>query len=156
MNMRKQRRWARIPMAFLTILALTLLLMGCGDSGKDASADNDTSKAVTEEAAAAETEAAEQNEAAGGTETEAGSEIIEETEENVIATGYIAGPLGEVDILDSPDVVESGVVCRVNNDEMVEIIGEFYNQYDEVDFWRIRLASGEEGYLRKQYIQLSE
>lgn len=151
----KERKTAKNTITLLLILAFTMLAAGCGDKENNVSADKDVSGEATE-VIVEETETEEDTQAAETDEiaetTEAATEEVTE-EDDVLAIGYSRG---HNPLKDQPSSFEYTYIGELYEGDTVNIIGEFYNEREQIDFWQVRLASGEEGYIQKECIQLAE
>lgn len=147
--MEKQKK--KLTILANTALVITLFMSGCGNTTEDASVDNQDTQVITEiTGTEIETEIVADTEE----RTEVAVEEEKETEEDdVIAIGFSKG---QFSVVNQPSEIEYIFIGEIQEGDKVKIIGEFYNEDEQVDFYKIRFGDGEEGYIEKKCIQLEE
>lgn len=158
--MKKRKQTTKITIALLTILSLTLLMVGCGDTEPEAFSGNDEPQAVTEVTNVEAEEPTEVTSAETETEepTEVATEAAEpETEEEIIANGYVVLVEGNPIVEEFPSQVDYGEDIEIlDSGDKVGIIEEYYNEEEQLSYYRVCLENGKKGYVLKECIQLEE
>lgn len=142
-------------MIVTTVMSICLFAAGCGNTKPETASEKEESQVVV-----AETETEEVIEGAEPTES---TESIEpeteepDSEEEIIATGYVHLVEGSITLKDYPTQMEyNGDEEIVRSGTKVGIIEEYYCEEQQKFYYRVCLENGKKGYISKKYIQLEE